>query len=155
MNGMLKKNQNKICLVIDLTGGDKIINTERFRPGKGAGCCMQGLEDVPLSEFKKIWRVILNNELYPAHGFREAGDEGLPRGCGATSPLGPPSSAELGILVDRLHPDEVTVLQFDGLVGLERDGALYLFRHGQRRSCYIAAVKSMRKVDLQVGLSRE
>ncbi|KAI9786460.1 MAG: hypothetical protein M1839_006920 [Geoglossum umbratile] len=79
MNGILKKNQNEICLVIDLTEGDTITDNERYRTGDDVKPCGQGLEDVPLSEFKKVRRVILTNERHPAHSFRLDGDRHLPK----------------------------------------------------------------------------
>jgi C-5 cytosine-specific DNA methylase len=79
MNGMLKRDKNEICLVIDLIEGDTITDTQRFRTGEGLQCCQQGLEKVPLSEFKRVRRVILTNERPPAHSYREGGDRRLPR----------------------------------------------------------------------------
>ncbi|KAH0538218.1 hypothetical protein FGG08_005187 [Glutinoglossum americanum] len=78
MNGILKKNANELCLVIDLAEDDKLIDNQQFRTGDGVETCRQGLEDVSLSEYKKVRKLILTNLQFPERSFRVSNDVRLP-----------------------------------------------------------------------------
>jgi DNA (cytosine-5)-methyltransferase 1 len=79
MNGILKKAMNEVCLVVDLTEGDKVTDNKRFRTGDIVESCRQGLEDVPLNKYKKVRKLVLTNMRFPDCSFRASNDRLLPK----------------------------------------------------------------------------
>jgi hypothetical protein len=78
MNGILKKAMNEVCLVVDLTEDDKGTGDKRFRTGDGVNSCHQGLEDVPLSRYKRVRKLVVTNRKFRGGFWRGSCSQGVP-----------------------------------------------------------------------------
>jgi hypothetical protein len=63
-----------------VTEHDKVTGDKRFRTGDRVNSCHQGLEDVPLSRYKRVRKLVVTNRRFPDCSFRDSKDRLLPKG---------------------------------------------------------------------------